>query len=329
MDRVNHRASNGTAGYSRRLEEYRRAALVRFPGLSTDIMDGWFLPEADAVVLGLFLDSLPRAVKVLDLGSPDGLSALYLAGQRNVSEVICAGRDARIASESPDGHLPQENDGLLSISRSVLDGFREREKIRLPGDENVTDASGVPPSVALVRSAPTREGVREGLRWAFECNPGILALVSGCRGDNGPFVQAGMVDFLEDRRSVEIKALGELGPGLATSGLSLVFEGGSGAVEDALGRLAGEFSRRLDPLKLLSREEELIRISNRFRDEAEQTRRELAWMKVRNESLEEGYEKMRENNAALHEENISLNSRQNSVPRRLAGAVSRILRTRR
>ena len=65
------------------------------------------------------------------------------------------------------------------------------------------------------------------------------------------------------------RLLGDLSPGTATSNLGIVYPGSTAPrVHRALTEFAELFTERLDPLRLLRREEELIAIVNRYKDAA-------------------------------------------------------------
>lgn len=334
MDYVSRRAVAGdTAGYSRRREAYVRAILKRFPGLPSEAVEQWSLTETEALQIGLFLEAMPQGngeLGVLDLGPPDGLTALHLAEQPKVIEVVCAGEDIELSGYT-NAHGPPFDTSLLEVSREALADFQEREVIKLPGEDEAASAVGLP-TVVLIRGAGTRESTEESLRRAFEANSEVLALVSGCRGERGPFVQAGMVDFVQQNPGVKIRNFSELGPGLANSGLSLLYSSAvSERAERSLDKLASGFSKRLDPLVLLAREEELIRLCNRFKEEAEQSQVEIERLgeQKRLQRLKAGYEEMKENNGRLHEENQRLNGELKTAPHRAASILSRALRPRR
>jgi hypothetical protein len=123
--------------------------------------------------------------------------------------------------------------------------------------------------VAYVDSLHTREGVRADLEAIFSRNPHAIALLDDCRHAWGPYVQAGVVDFMEHAAEKHhFRLAGDLAPGLARSNLGVLYpQSLAGTVNEALAGVAGAFSKRLDPLRLLRREEELVSTVNRLNRE--------------------------------------------------------------
>lgn len=258
--------SSGTLPYARRLEEYLEVAARLFPGVPRGELDPAPLPQADAVESALFLERMPREAALLQAGTLSGLCAFHFAGVQGVRRVLCSGPDQKVGKDGP---------GALEVAQAVLAEAGEGEKVRfqegysaeLPAAEFPVADDAL--SVVLLTGPHTREGVRAELESLSARDPYTLFLVPGCRGEGGPFVQAGIVDFMEESvREHRFRLFGDLTPGLASSGIGLLFPGDAAeTAEKALSDLASMFSGRLDPLRLLNREEELVERANRFRDE--------------------------------------------------------------
>lgn len=312
-----HEPLRGTLGNFERLERYRAVAARLFPDAPTGYPNTWPGSDLDLFTLGLFVETWPFETILLDVGTPNGLSAFFFASQPKVREVVSVGVNLKIAEEvSCAGHAMgsvASREALreiraLDVARGTLEKFPyERGKIRLDasvpvGAHYATSGIEAPAldspdgvsTLAFLHRSPTRNGVRSDLEEIFEKNPRCVVLLAGCRGEHGPYVQAGVVDFLEDvRRVFHFRLLGDLAPGPAASGLGVVFPDEElPPVEYCLAALGGMFTRRLDLLRLLQREEELIGIASAFREE-------LTELRLKNANLEKGYEKVRENNEAL------------------------------
>lgn len=309
--------ARGTLGSFERLERYREVTVGLFPDVPAGYPDAGPGSDLDLFTLGLLLELWPSETALLDVGVPNGLSAFFLASQPKVREVVSVGENLKVVEEvlheRHAGEYAAPGETLwdlevLDVARSALEKFpEERGKIRLnahaPADAPETpsrnevpalDSPDGAPTLAFIHRLPTREGVRSDLAEVFEKNPRSVAILAGCRGEGGPYVQAGVVDFMEEaRRTFHFRLLGDLAPGPAASGLGIVFPDEElPAVECRLAALGGMFTRRLDLLRLLRREEELVGIASAFQEELTESR-------LRNANLEKGYEKVRENNEAL------------------------------
>ena len=172
--------------------------------------------------------------------------------------------------------------------------------------------------MAFVDGLHTREGVLADLEAIFDRNPSATVFLDDCRHAWGPFVQAGAVDFME-RVSGEyhFQLVGDLGPGLARSNLGIVYPDSNAAeTRKTLADVGHVFSRRLDPLRLLSREEELISTVNRTNQKLVQARRQSrrndrikernSQIKERNSRLKKDNERLKKNNERLEENNGQL-----------------------
>jgi hypothetical protein len=96
------------------------------------------------------------------------------------------------------------------------------------------------------------------------------------------------------------RLFGDLGPGLATSKLGIVYpDTDADETRHSLADLSDLFSERLDLLQLLRREEELIDIANEFDRELKQARAQLAEAEKRNSQLTERNSQLTERNSHL------------------------------
>jgi hypothetical protein len=282
-----------TLKFIRQLDRYLASATRRLPDTHKSELRDWSLSETDALILGLLLECCPPNTEVLSVTEQPGPSALYLAAQPKVSQVVCTGRD---------------DIGMLA---ALLQEFPEEgQKITLSTGDHIPEIEPGRLVLALVDRLHTRRGVRKDLAKIFDKNPYAAAILAGCRNSNGPFVQAGVADFMEDSgRKWNFWLLAGLSPSLAPSSLGVVAPGDLPEFDRTLEALAGLFTVRLDPLRLLERESELIDIVNAHREE-------ISELQERNKRLMEGFKKVRENNARL-------TAKHSSWPYRLADAVVR------
>ncbi len=196
---------------------------------------------------------------------------------------------------------------VVDVARSALEEFDDlREKIEFREGVVGSSSTGVKRApeeglkklevpvcpedkmfIALVDGLHTREGVREDLSAIFEKNPGAVVFLDDCRYAWGQFVQAGVVDFIERAESEHtFDLIGDLNRSLATSNLGVVYPRSvSKGVRDILSKLNRTFSERLDPLRLLERETELIAEVNRLNQELDRSNQELAEVNSTNQAL--------------------------------------------
>ena len=344
MDAGNAWVANGATEYVRRLDEYKEAVSRLFPGLSRGLVDNWSISSADALALGHFLECYPREVIVLDIGTFIGASALYFASQPKVLRVISVDPNPSIADEINDksemmgGSIdpePLQNLRVLDVARAALAEFDdERQKIQLRegtvGSSRVSVQGGsveglekveVPmpepsegvPLLAFVDGLHTREGVQADLEAIFGKNPHAVVILDDCRRTWGPFVQAGVVSFMETaKQKYHFRLFGDLSPALATSSLGIFYPDTDAAeAEQTLMKLGESFSKRLDLLRLLRREEELIDTINEFNRELKETRTQLAEA-----------EKRAKVTSQLQERNSRLTTRLSSRRYKLADALA-------
>jgi hypothetical protein len=332
-------------GYTSRLAEYKETVSRLFPVLPKDCVDAWAISEADVLALGLLLECYPQKVAVLDIGSFLGASAFFFASHSKVTRVVSVDPNPTIAEEINDKSemlgvkVDPEALGdirVLDVARTVLAEFPdENRKIQLhvgtvgtsetgitedsTGDskrlqEPISELSGETSLLAFVDGLHTREGVHADLEVIFDHNPQAVAILHDCRHAWGPFVQAGVVSFMEGtRHEYDFRLLGDLGPALATSNLGVVYrKTHSGDVRRALAQFTELFSERFDLLWLMRREEELIATVNHYKGAANKA----ASLQERNSRLEEYNANLRDRNSQLIERNTEVNERNTALKER-------------
>lgn len=243
-----------TRQYLAPLRDYAETARKLFPE-SEPAPDSSSFSASDALFLGYFLERLPREAIVLEIGS-SGASTLWFAAHRGVSRVECVVQNTRV--EGPDG------------VRIVVGEYpAEREKVHFHevSPESLAEtlrAMDLPETgdglVVFIDDQRTRKSVAESLSAVLNSRPEATMLLSGCRRESGPYVQAGVADFLErSGDQYRFRLAGDLGPALSGSGIGVLYPvAGAAGMEKTLGEVARTFSRKLDPLRLLGREEELM-----------------------------------------------------------------------
>lgn len=334
-----------TSARIRRLEEYKDTVARLFPALPRRVVDEQSISGADALVIGCLLDCFPREVSTLDAGMSTGSSTFCFAAHPKVREVVSVYPNSGTVGETSG--LPR---GLraLEVTRSALAEFaEENEKVRLHegavGDA-VTDAkkagtTEAEPSdgvslVAFMDWLRTREGVRQSLEAVFAGSPKAVAILDGCRHARGPFVQAGVVSFMEAaQQKYRFRLLADLGPSLASANLGLVYpETEAAEIEKVLTALGDMFSQRLDPLLLLSREEVLVGTINRLGWESEQPisqpdqvarlEKKISRLKARHTRLRENDARMKKHNSHLRQQNSRLTARYSKRRYRLVDTLA-------
>ena len=255
--------------HTRRLEEYRKTIIRLFPALPRDLLEAKSIKDVDALVLTLFLRCYPHQLSVLEVGTFFGVSTFHFAGQPSV---------LRVLGVDPPATEDAGQTSSIEIARAALAEFADESvKIQLrTGDVSsawTKSAQELPedaPLLAFVGGVRTREAVDADLQSIFDANPRAVAILDHCRGDGGPFVQAGIADRMERAPGkYHFRLFGDLTSGMATSNLGIVYpDEESGEVQRCLAELAHLFSDQLDPLWLASREQELIGIVSTYRDEA-------------------------------------------------------------
>lgn len=312
---------DGLLWYSRALDRYRETIAGSIP----DERVGARTPSrADALALGLLLERLQAPVQVLDLGEPHGPTTTYFATHPAVDKIVCV-----------DGsQMPHAEADRSAIERSLSGNPHSSAEIEFHDEIPTVEPPWEGTLISYIDRYRTSKVVREDLQAAFRASPSAIAVVPGCRGRGGPHVQAGIVSFLEETGSeFELRLVGDLTPGLAVSGLGIVYPARlRDATEQALRRTAGMFSERLDPLSQLEREQELIEAANGFRDDLERSQKELAEAQQRLRELEQKRRALRRKNSQLREHYSSRRYRladllaENLLPQ---AVIRRLLRGRR
>jgi hypothetical protein len=322
MDAGNDRAIKSAGDHTRQFDDYKDKLRQLFPLLPGDYVDSRSISRGDALALGYFLECYPRRVIVLDIGSFISASAVHLASEPKVLRVISVGPNPVIVDEIDNGLRTHSNSPgtrslhdlrAVDVARAVLTEFPdEQQKIELrvstvghtegnrhasiqesslSGSDRMEIPALEPPDsvspVALVSGIHTREGVQYALEAILEKNPHAIVILDGCRGSHGPFVQAGVVSLMEGtQEKYHFQLFGDLGPGIATSGLGIVYPDLDVAeVEQTLMEFTELFSERLDPLRLLRREEELIYAVNWHKNEADRYKKVAKRLRKRKSQL--------------------------------------------
>jgi hypothetical protein len=317
--------------YKRRLEEYRRTISRLFPALPKDVLNARSIKDVDALVLALFLRCYPHELSVLEVGTFFGVATFHFASQPSVLRVLGVDQDPpKDAGETSS----------IDIARAALAEFADESvKIQLQtGDVSsawTKSAHELPedePLLAFVGGVRTRERVDADLQAIFDANPRAVAILDHCRGDGGPFVQAGIADCMERAPGkYHFRLFGDLSTGIATSNLGIVYPDADYAeVQRSLAELGHLFSERLDPLWLASREQEMIGIVNTYKDEAASLRGQLqdligehqllaernTELQKRVSQLEKRKSQLEERNATLKGEKMGLQKRSSQLERR-------------
>jgi hypothetical protein len=338
METSNAWTTKGTIDYTRRLDEYKETVRQLFPNLPTGYVDSRSISSVDALALGYFLECCPRQVVVLDMGTSVGVSAFHFASQPKVLRVISVGPNPTVVDEIDDksGTLgrsinlePLNNLRVRDVAQAALAEFAdERQKIDLQvdtvGNSDVDVRGGSPNSlvkaeiptletsgnvslVAFVDGVHTKTGAQAILEAIFEKSPHAVAILKNCRGPWGPFVQAGVVNFTESvQGKYHFQLFGDLGPSIATSDLGIVYPDIDAAeAKHTLVELSELFSKRLDLLLLLRREEELINAVNRYKNAADKYKKAADRHKKAADRYKKVAGRLRTRNSRLNAQNSS------------------------
>jgi hypothetical protein len=320
--------------HTRRLEEYRKTISRLFPALPRDLLDASSIKDVDTIVLTLFLRCYPHQLSVLEVGTSFGVAAFLFAGQPSVLRVLGVDPDPLVTKDA--GKMSS-----IDIARAALAEFADESlKIELRtghvGSAWTKAAQELPedePLLAFVGGARTREAVDADLQAIFDANPRAVAILDHCRGDGGPFVQAGIADCMERARGkYHFRLLGDLSSGMATSNLGVVYpDEESAEVRRCLAELAHLFSERLDPLWLASREQELIGLVSTYKDEADTLSGQYQDMigehqllADRNSELQKRISQLEKRKAQLQERNASLKTEKRGLQSRTSQLERRI-----
>jgi hypothetical protein len=229
---------------------------------------------------------------------------------------------AQLSLNSVTREKIQFREGVVGHTRVYVKGGSLEGSNRL--DIPFVDPSEGAGLVAFVSGLHTREGVHADLTAIFDQNPHAVALLDDCRRRWGPFVHAGVVDLMEQATGeYHFELVGDLGSGLATSGLGIVYSS-SAATETkrTFNKVNRMFSQRLDLLRVLGREDELVRTMSRKIQDLQQVEKKRQDTK---QELQETRRKLQQVNEKLRESRESkarLQARVSSRRYKVADAVA-------
>lgn len=297
--------TNPVPDYLELVTAYKDAVEKVFPELPRDALENCSMFPVDTLAIGYFLTNYPKRVTAVEVGAFVGVSAFFLASHPKVSRVISVDPNLIIAEElTANSNIWQRRidfEGLkglraLEVARKTLEHFpqqrqkisfcegvvgtkqigvkgREIEELELVQVPEVSESreTGM---IALVDGLHTKDGVYKDLQAIFERNPQAVVFLDDCRHRWGPLVQAGAVEFIElAPQEYRFKLMGDLATGLASSNFGIVYPASAEReISDTLAEVADMFSERLDPLRLLAREEELVMLVSQLKQELEQVR---------------------------------------------------------
>jgi hypothetical protein len=277
---------DGSLVVRRLLGGFADRVLEEYPGLPAAVLRSSCLAFADAVTLWNLLGTFDEPVEVVDVGAFFGVSTFLFASHQAVRQVVSVDRSSALSDRFGDDPLK-----VQGVVRSVLASCPDAaSKVRYSDDIGLTGTkrergmsrfdlaalSSGDEAVLLgyVDGDRTSEEVFADLDFLLSARPECLLLVDGCRHRSGPFVQAGVARFLTMRpEEYTFRLLADLSPGLGASNLGAVFPATSdGALPERLSLLVGSLSERLDPLRQLEREQELVARAVAYKRELDETR---------------------------------------------------------
>lgn len=315
--------TNPASDYLESIGAYKEAVLRSFPELPRAALDNCSMFPVDALALGYFLEHYPREVTALEVGAFVGVSAFFLASHPRVKDVISVDPNLPIAEELTAnsnvwrGKLDLEElkeIKALDIAHDTLKEFDlQRQKIQFiegvigtnqvgATGKTVEDVEAVEvPEVeqgkliGMVDGLHTKDGVRKDLEAIFARNPQAVVFLDDCRHRWGPLVQAGAVEFMEQAENeYRFRMLADISTGLASSNFGILYPVSSEReVSGTLSEVGNVFSERLDPLRLLAREEELITIVNEVRQERDQNKQQARSAEQRVQELKQQQSKLK------------------------------------
>lgn len=317
-----------TTDYLEPIGAYKDAVIRSFPELPRAALDNCSMFAVDALALGYFLEYYPRDVTALEVGAFVGVSAFFLASHPRVRNVVSVDPNLPIADELTAnsnvwrGRLDLEElqeIRAFDIACGTLEQFDlQRQKIQfLEGVIGTTQVGAKGKTVedlevvevpeieqgqliGIVDGLHTKEGVRRDLEAIFARNPQAVVFLDDCRHRWGPLVQAGAVEFMEQAENeYRFRMLADVSTGLASSNFGIVYPVSSEReVSRTLSEVGNVFSERLDPLRLLAREEELITIVNEVRQERDQNKQQVQENKQLVKSLKRDIDHLRNHYAS-------------------------------
>jgi hypothetical protein len=192
------------------LDEYKDTVAGVSSVLTRRTVDSWSVKDPDILALERFLESYPRKMAVLDVGTFFGVSAFFFASHPKVSEVFSVDLNPSMAELCgwldkwgvPLGSGSPPDMRLLDVVEAALTHFPEqRQKIQLRAGHVGSVGVPVPPDdaalLAFVDGDHAKESVEADLKTIFGNNPHAIAILHDCRGYHGLSVLAGVESFVE------------------------------------------------------------------------------------------------------------------------------------
>lgn len=295
MDTIEHYHSDSMNRHLSLLRKYEDMVEKLFPDLGKRTIDSHSGSAADILFMGQFLSGCSHGAVILEKGVSIGNSTCSLASHPKVSRVIGVDRNPLISGNPqahrsvPNGSQDHESSNglrMLDIARATLAEYvTENQKVELHDRAQIAKKDMLPAVssakgeylVIILNDPENREEVANELESIFEQHPQAIVFLSHCRYSKGPFTQAGMVDFQSQAEGeYHFRLIADLGPGLAGSNLGIIYsEQSASRVEETLEEVRKSFSERLDPLRLLQREEEFVEALNRSGQDLRKTNSRL------------------------------------------------------
>lgn len=323
--------TNSATDYLSLTTAYKDSIVGSFPELPRAALDNCSMFSVDTLAMGYFLENYPKKVTILEVGAFVGVSAFFFASHPKVSSVMSVDPNLVVAEEltanSDVWHRKIDLDSLrgkrtLEVARETLERFPEqRDKIKFHEgvigtkqigakgkqieDLDTVQVPEIPEStetglIAVVDGLHTKDGVLKDLQAIFDRNPRAIVFLDDCRHRWGPLVQAGAVEFMEQAsEEYQFKLVGDIATGLSSSNFGVVYPASSSKyMSDTFAEVGDVFSERLDPIRLLGREETLVGLVNQLSEELQQTRNASKKLEQRNSELEHDIEHLRNHYAS-------------------------------
>jgi len=278
-------------GVYRALSNYLSVVHEICSGVPREILEIWTLTPVDALAISELLTSVGRPVTVFDVGTFVGGSAFLFGSHPAVVRVVSIDPNPLIADEINDKRdtlgtwldaienteLRVQDIAALALARfpAVAARFQLlRGHLGAPSDlasAEATETISLPASdggasqlVVFVDGGHSAEAVYEDLCEIFRQRPDAIAVLDDCRYAWGPFVQAGVARFLDERAAMadehRFRLLADLVPSLGRANLGTVHKAGVPQLDQIVEAFARRFSKRMDLLTLLAREDELLQL---------------------------------------------------------------------